>query len=375
MSLEAPPRFLLLLPPPSKDVSLVSFRSDYDETISEVLKEVSLQSESSTGAAVLEIAFALPHLVGSTNQSRSALYHQTQQHLALLYKLIVLIAARDAIDVEDDAGVDVRVIPIAWSPTHTDAQSSYTAPVVDIHALAKSSRVWQYAFGVESEGGEAMVRAFVAAKSQTQSRTTSASSALVHGQGVNHHVAVGGTFDHLHIGHKLLLTMTLFTADIQSGSSITVGLTGDELLKNKKYADVLESWHDREQAIEDFCDSMLDFSSWPSAKERKIRDEPVVNGKSTDLHYSTGVVVKCTQIQDPFGPTITEENISAIILSAETRAGGEAINKKRSEQGWAPLTVFEVDVLDAEAEGVTKEGFDAKLSSTAIRQRLAAKEK
>ena len=28
------------------------------------------------------------------------------------------------------------------------------------------------------------------------------------------HVAVGGTFDHIHIGHKLLLTMTIFAVDI-----------------------------------------------------------------------------------------------------------------------------------------------------------------
>ncbi|KAI7395656.1 hypothetical protein KC336_g15851, partial [Hortaea werneckii] len=79
---------------------------------------------------------------------------------------------------------------------------------------------------------------------------------------------------------------------------------------------------------------------------------------------------------DPFGPTITEEQISALIISAETRSGGKAVNDKRKEKGWKDLEVFEVDVLDAEVEGQgVKEGFEGKLSSTAIREKIARKVK
>ncbi|KAI7536330.1 hypothetical protein KC331_g11545, partial [Hortaea werneckii] len=94
------------------------------------------------------------------------------------------------------------------------------------------------------------------------------------------------------------------------------------------------------------------------------------------LLYPHGLAVKCTEIQDPFGPTITEEQISALIISAETRSGGKAVNDKRKEKGWKDLEVFEVEVLDAEAEGQgVKEGFEGKLSSTAIREKIARKVK
>jgi phosphopantetheine adenylyltransferase len=86
--------------------------------------------------------------------------------------------------------------------------------------------------------------------------------------------------------------------------------------------------------------------------------------------------VKCTEIQDPFGPTITEKQISALVISAETRAGGKAVNDKRAEKKWEPLDIFEVDVLDAEEDSgneAVKEGFESKLSSTAIREKLAKK--
>ena len=44
-------------------------------------------------------------------------------------------------------------------------------------------------------------------------------------------------------------------------------------------------------------------------------------------------------ISDPFGPTITDESLQCIVLSEETRKGGEAINVKRKEKvgGWCGI--------------------------------------
>ena len=87
------------------------------------------------------------------------------------------------------------------------------------------------------------------------------------------------------------------------------------------------------------------------------------------------IVINYTSISDPFGPTITDPDISALVISAETRAGGKAVNDKRKEKEWKELEVFEVDVLDAspaelEVEGgKVKEGFESKISSTEIRRR------
>lgn len=399
MATEEPPRFLFFVPPSPSPSSLSASRAAFEDTISQVLKEVATASADSSRAAILEIATACPQLTTAQSTHRSGLYDQMQDIIAGIYKLVCVVAAAEHINIEDSEGVDVRVLPVAWSPesSGSSAERQCYGPVVSIATLAQCGRVWQYAFGVESEAGEAMVRAFVTAKgggetvnrlyggsvmvnassdSGAESGRSPSHNSSRSGEGQHYDVAVGGTFDHLHIGHKLLLTMTLFAADRRTDGSLwsaTVGITGDQLLVNKKHALVLESWSDRQRAVEAFCDSLLDFSA-SSSKHTTTRDDTGPNGKSVDHFYSEGLVVKCTEIQDPFGPTITVEQISALIISAETRSGGKAVNDKRKEKGWKELDVFEVNVLDADEEGAVKEGFDSKLSSTAIREKLARKQ-
>jgi phosphopantetheine adenylyltransferase len=398
MANDEPARFLLLVPPTPSPPSLSTLKATLGDTISQVLKEVATASTESSKAAILEIALACPHLAARQYAPRSELYDETQAVLAGIYKLVCIIALAENINVEDADGVDVRVLLVAWAPDVSPDQKLF-GPVVSLELLARSSRAWQYAFGVESEMGEALVRAFVTAKGSHESVsrpqggpamiTTPGSGTDTSDQPMTHtssdihaqrhfDVAVGGTFDHLHIGHKLLLTMTLFAADQKqqgSTSSATIGITGDQLLVNKKHASVLESWSDRQNAVESFCDSILDFtpSSSSPSKQATRRNSSVSNGKAVDLHYHYGLVLKCTEIQDPFGPTITDEAISALVISAETRSGGMAVNEKRKGKGWRELDVFEVDVLDAEEGGAIKDGFESKLSSTAIREKIARK--
>ncbi|KAK0933662.1 hypothetical protein LTR29_014775 [Friedmanniomyces endolithicus] len=385
------PRFILFLPPVPSPPSLKSLKAAFGDTISQVLKEVASHSSDSQHAAILEVALAIPELSRNQHASRSTLYDGVQASVAAVYKLVCVIAAQGKINVEDSDGVDVRVLLIAWSPVGSDGQPKFAScgPVVGLDTLARCGRQWQFAFGVESDAGEKMVKAFVSAKGSreqddgVQSTSTKGSEASEHQQGStlsrqrNQHVAVGGTFDHLHIGHKLLLTMTVFAVDEavkdnQTERSATIGITGDQLLVNKKHAEVLESWSDRQEAVRAFLDSILNFN--PSPPSTTTRNDAGPNGKSVDLHYPSNLTIKCTEIQDPFGPTITDEQISALIISGETRSGGKAVNDKRKEKGWKELEVFEVDVLDAEEEleGLeAKEGFGSKLSSTAIREKLA----
>lgn len=396
MATEEAPRFVLFVPPVPPRPTLPALKAAFADTFTQVLKEVASASEESSKAAILEVALACPHLAGKQDTPRSQLYSETQTALAAIYKLVCVLAAAEHINVEDADGVDVRVIPVAWSPERDwfedDANSE--GPVLSIAGLAQANRAWQYAFGVESEAGEAMVRAFVTAKGRggtvdrSQSRPAQNSTAandplsMISRPAANqataqrhHNSVVGGTFDHLHIGHKLLLTMTLFMVDTATQNkprSSIIGITGDELLKNKKHTSVLESWSDRQKAVADFCGSLIDFSS--STPNTTTRNDPEPNGKSVDIHYSSGYTLKCTEIQDPYGPTITEEDLGALIISAETRSGGKAVNDKRKEKGWKELEVFEVDVLDASEESSSvSEGFEHKLSSTAIREKVEKK--
>ncbi len=89
---------------------------------------------------------------------------------------------------------------------------------------------------------------------------------------------------------------------------------------------------------------------------------------------ASSITIECVEIQDPFGPTITDEDVTALVVSGETRSGGQAVNDKRTEMGWKALEVFEIDVLDAQesTEGPSKtDDFASKISSTAIRKRKA----
>lgn len=402
MANEEAPRFVLFVPPVPSPPTITALKTAFADTFTQVLREVASASTEYPKAPILDIALACSHLAGKQDTPRSQLYSETQSAIAAIYKLVCVLAAAEHINVEDADGVDVRVIPVAWSPTRDwfEDDANPEGPVLSIASLAQANRAWQYAFGVESEAGEAMVRAFVTAKgsggtvnrlqgnkpvprdpnsaNDPLSSVSQPSPSQPTGQR-HYNSVVGGTFDHLHIGHKLLLTMTLFAADSasqhQPRSSI-IGITGDELLKNKKHISVLESWADRQKAVADFCDSLLDFSpaSATSGKRVTERNDPGPNGKSVDIHYPSGYTLKCTEIQDPFGPTITEENLGALIISAETRSGGKAVNDNRKEKGWKELDVFEVDVLDAtEESAAVSEGFESKLSSTAIRAKIEKK--
>lgn len=236
MTSSEPPRFLLLLPPPPASATPADLRTAYGDTLTQVLKEVATHSSDSPRAAILEIALALPHLVGKENAPRATQFAPTQSVLAGVYGLITRIAAKEAVNVEDQDGVDVRILLVSWSPEanaeSTASNPSAFGPIVSLDTLARSGRSWQYAFGVESAAGEAFVKAFVQAKgsgeqvsrvqsgpqqSSSNTRGTASSGAPSSDDATeanathhHHHIAIGGTFDHIHIGHKLLLTMTAF---------------------------------------------------------------------------------------------------------------------------------------------------------------------
>ena len=64
-------------------------------------------------------------------------------------------------------------------------------------------------------------------------------------------------------------------------------------------------------------------------------------------------------LDDAFGPASTHPTADALVVSPETRTGGEAINRKRLDAGLAPLTLIEV--------AHRKNAAGTILSSTAIR--------
>lgn len=384
-------RALLLLPPPPSPSSYASLKAAYNAPLFTVLKQL---ARSSSKPASLDIALPVPELYGNLDAPRGPLYAVVQQLVADLYKLICITATKESIDTEDAEGVDARVVLVAYSrsgqldtpPADSTPEQELQGPAIDVHTLARTPRSWDAIYSIESEEGERLLQSFLSLSGSRRevSRVRggivtvdkSATEPAAPGNHVNHlSVAVGGTFDHLHIGHKLLLTMFAFVlgrrrTSEQIPSTLTVGITGDALLKNKKFAEYLESWTRRQESTHNFLSTIIYFGQSDDARVRVQEfNDPGPNGHAVHVSYPFGLTIKYVEIWDPFGPTITDKDITALALSLETRGGGAAVNDKRREQGWDPLEVFEVAVLDASEENSIDESFQSKLSSTEIRRR------
>jgi phosphopantetheine adenylyltransferase len=391
---------LLLLTPIPETASFASIKAAYHSPLVASLRSIA-QSNTVASRRILDIALPCPHLYGQDDTPRSVLYAQTQAAVAKVYKLICIISAKEGFNVEDAEGIDPRIILLAYpkdgrlDTKSTDrTKSAGEGPIIDLQTLAQCGRSWDRIFVVESEQGAQLLNNLLslgkpngtvqkvrAGIVQTASPAEPSISGQQHKARRYQHSAVGGTFDHLHIGHKLLLTMTVFPVDPplrEEERVVTVGITAKDLLANKKYAEFLEDWHERYLSVHAFLHGILFFS--PAVDQTEIITEvrdPGPNGHAMLVRYPSGLLIRYVEIWDPFGPTITVESIDALVISAETRAGGKAVNQKRQEQGWKELEVFEVDVLDAEEEDEGRDGsraedvqeaFQNKLSSTEIRK-------
>ncbi|MFP4002091.1 MAG: pantetheine-phosphate adenylyltransferase [Thermoplasmata archaeon] len=121
-------------------------------------------------------------------------------------------------------------------------------------------------------------------------------------------VIVGGTFDHLHIGHEELLRTA-----IQEGKT-TVGLVSDEMLEDWK-PEVDNSYEERKRELEEFLSI---YEGW-----------------------------KIVKIDDPYRKAV-DGDFDVLVVSYETRERGEEINDMRGKKGKKPLDIIEVEPVLAE---------------------------
>ncbi|KAH8748849.1 pantetheine-phosphate adenylyltransferase family protein-like protein [Hyaloscypha finlandica] len=395
---------LLLLPPPPVPITSASLSAAYRPSLVAVVSTLKVLSTSTQ----LIVVLPCPAVHAQLQAPRCQIYTELQRSLAGLYSLVCIVCANLGVDVESDTpgSIDARILLLDYDGSqHFEEEGELrpdpfvAGPIVDLPTLAVTRRQWNIVFSVDGEEGQKIFASYLKLANH---RSPSLHGHVMHVAGgvsliqretepaprkpasANTHnvVAVGGTFDHLHAGHKLLLTATALLLQPARSSSaphrrLIVGITGDELLKNKKYAEYLSSWAQRQEDVVDFLLSVLQFAR--GSREAEIEtlsfDEPIPNGRSIHTRLiNCSIIIECVEIQDPFGPTITDESVTALVVSGETRSGGKAVNDKRAEKGWKHLDVFEVDVLNA---GETEQGasqtevFSSKISSTAIRKRRA----
>ena len=136
-------------------------------------------------------------------------------------------------------------------------------------------------------------------------------------------VAVGGTFDGMHYGHRKLLTLAISSV-VPNGGKLIIGITTDEMLKNKSLAELIPSLQERIKGVRDFVDTLA-----PGMKNC-IKIVPI-----TDAYGPPG---------SPPGSDVYDgiaNDFDALVLSHETLPTGKKLNEHRVETlDLEPLTLL-----------------------------------
>lgn len=145
---------------------------------------------------------------------------------------------------------------------------------------------------------------------------------------------MGGTFDRLHIGHKIMLS----EAALLTENRLLVGVTNECMLAKKKLTELIEPYEVRSGKMKRFLNTI-----------------------------APGLEVFPVNISDPYGPSVVEKDYQCLVVSRETFKTGEMVNAKRVEYKLAPL---EIHVVELVADEDLEEGDENKVSSSNERRRL-----
>jgi pantetheine-phosphate adenylyltransferase len=129
------------------------------------------------------------------------------------------------------------------------------------------------------------------------------------------HVALGGTFDPVHDGHRALFERAFEIGDV------TVGLTSDDLAPKTRNVD---------RYVRPF-----------EERKRDLGEELARYAAAYDREFTI------RRLDEPTG-IATEPGFDALVVSPETESGAEAVNRIRREKGLDPLEVSVVEHVPAE---------------------------
>jgi pantetheine-phosphate adenylyltransferase len=140
-------------------------------------------------------------------------------------------------------------------------------------------------------------------------------------------VAVGGTFDQLHRGHKTLLKKAF-----ETGEKVLIGLCTDEFVEKMKKPHAVAPY---DQRLEDLRIFLL-INGWLERAE-------------------------IVPLNDAYGVTLTKTPVDGLIVSKETEPMAAQINMKRKQMSLPPLKIATINMVPSENH--------APISTTRIRRR------
>jgi len=127
-------------------------------------------------------------------------------------------------------------------------------------------------------------------------------------------IAVGGTFDKLHKGHKTLLDKAF-----EVGDKVVIGLSSDDFVSKMGKPHETAPYIERRKELEDCLEEL-------------------------GLGERAEIVI----LNDPYGLTISDKGLQTLIVSEETQKTAEKINEKRHKIGLPPLVIIAVNMVPAE---------------------------
>jgi pantetheine-phosphate adenylyltransferase len=139
-------------------------------------------------------------------------------------------------------------------------------------------------------------------------------------------VGVSGTFDRLHIGHKVLIRKAFEVSE-----RVMIGLTTSRMIQRKKLAEKIDPYNVRKKKLEVFL------------KEEGYLDR-----------------VEIISLDDPYGPAILDAGLEALVATEEVLSTVKKINMIRKEKELPPLEIV-IAPLALDENG-------NRISSTRIRE-------
>lgn len=114
---------------------------------------------------------------------------------------------------------------------------------------------------------------------------------------------MGGSFDHFHEGHRHFLSQAAALAD-----QLVIGVTNDAMIQTKAYSWALEPLAARLASVTNFCERL-------------------------------GIKFQTRILNDIYGPTLEPDSPPAVLVTPDTLAGGEMINRVRASRQLPTLTL------------------------------------
>ncbi|MEM2971471.1 MAG: pantetheine-phosphate adenylyltransferase [Candidatus Bathyarchaeia archaeon] len=127
-------------------------------------------------------------------------------------------------------------------------------------------------------------------------------------------VAVGGTFDEFHKGHR-----TLILEAFEVGEQVLIGLCTDEFAEKLRKPHITAPYEQRLEDLKRFLG------------ERGLLER-----------------AKIIPLNDIYGVTLSRGCVEALVVSRETEPTAKKINEERRKLGLPPLSIIVIEMIPAE---------------------------